>query len=84
MPQPLRRAFTLPELLVVVFVILCSLVSVVQRWGWRAYTKTGIPQRQARKAMRGVMRDSSQGTPTVENRNDQEASGVLISRTLFA
>ena len=37
--------------LVVSFVVLCAVLSLVQRFGWRAYAKTGRPQRQARKLM---------------------------------
>jgi hypothetical protein len=41
--------------LVVTFVVLCAVLSLVQRFGWRAYKKTGIPQRQARKLTKRLM-----------------------------
>jgi hypothetical protein len=39
--------------LIVSFVVLCSVLSLVQRFGWRAYARSGKPQRQARKLMQG-------------------------------
>jgi hypothetical protein len=41
--------------LVVTFLVLCAVLSLVQRFGWRAYKKTGIPQRQARKLTKRLM-----------------------------
>ncbi len=46
--------------LIVSFVVLCSVLSLVQRFGWRAYAKFGRPQRRARTRMQNLPRSDGE------------------------
>jgi hypothetical protein len=41
--------------LIVSFVVLCSVLSLVQRFSWRAYARIRPPQHQAREFMNSML-----------------------------
>ena len=47
-----RVVYQYPATTLVSFVVLCSVLSLVQRFSWRVYAKSGRPQRQAKKLMK--------------------------------